>query len=445
MWRGDPATPPESEREIAVVHRPKYDDWSLPKGKVDAGEQLVVTARREVCEETGVDRRLRSGRRRAALPGRRRPEVRPLLGDGRRDTAHSRRRTKSTSWWLPEAAAAQALLRHDRRLLNWFANMPMATATILLVRHAARAERSAGRATTRCGRWTRRAGARRAADRVARATSPSGSLSADLVRCCRHPSRPLPCSACRRHGADARQDAAGNDSPGRGRLGARLLAEGRPAMLCSQGEVIPDLIRWPPRRRVRLDVHAPQGQRVGAVVRRRSAGGRGLPTGPRARRFRVARPRPHTLPGMRATVLHAPKDVRLETVEDPKLLTSTDAVVRVVRRLRLRQRPVALPRRSTHVDRAAAHRARVRRRRRGGRLRGRHACGPATSSSRRSCTPTAPACTAGTASRRRCSHGGFWGGTTATADRSTAARASTCGSRWPTARSSRPRGRPTTR
>lgn len=39
--------------EIAVVHRPKYDDWSLPKGKPDAGERLVEAAVREVWEETG--------------------------------------------------------------------------------------------------------------------------------------------------------------------------------------------------------------------------------------------------------------------------------------------------------------------------------------------------------------------------------------------------------
>lgn len=39
--------------EVAVVHRPRYDDWSLPKGKVDRGEALPVTARRELAEETG--------------------------------------------------------------------------------------------------------------------------------------------------------------------------------------------------------------------------------------------------------------------------------------------------------------------------------------------------------------------------------------------------------
>jgi 8-oxo-dGTP diphosphatase len=40
--------------ETAVVHRPKYDDWSLPKGKLDAGEHPLVAAVREVGEETGL-------------------------------------------------------------------------------------------------------------------------------------------------------------------------------------------------------------------------------------------------------------------------------------------------------------------------------------------------------------------------------------------------------
>ena len=70
------------DREMAVVHRPKYDDWSMPKGKVDAGEQFVVTARREVVRRDRAHGGVRTGHRRAALPGRGRHEVRPLLGYG---------------------------------------------------------------------------------------------------------------------------------------------------------------------------------------------------------------------------------------------------------------------------------------------------------------------------------------------------------------------------
>ena len=43
---------------VLLVHRPKYDDWSFPKGKQDPGEDDVVTAVREVAEETGVEVRL---------------------------------------------------------------------------------------------------------------------------------------------------------------------------------------------------------------------------------------------------------------------------------------------------------------------------------------------------------------------------------------------------
>ncbi len=45
---GDEAT------EVAVVHRPRYDDWSFPKGKLDPGETFEDAALREVREETGL-------------------------------------------------------------------------------------------------------------------------------------------------------------------------------------------------------------------------------------------------------------------------------------------------------------------------------------------------------------------------------------------------------
>lgn len=45
-------------RSVLLVHRPKYDDWSFPKGKLDRGERSATAAVREVLEETGVQVRL---------------------------------------------------------------------------------------------------------------------------------------------------------------------------------------------------------------------------------------------------------------------------------------------------------------------------------------------------------------------------------------------------
>lgn len=52
LWRRAQATGQDGI-EVGLVHRPKYDDWSLPKGKLDRGEHIVACAVREVLEETG--------------------------------------------------------------------------------------------------------------------------------------------------------------------------------------------------------------------------------------------------------------------------------------------------------------------------------------------------------------------------------------------------------
>ncbi len=44
----------DGESRVAVVHRPRYDDWSLPKGKLEPGEEFSAAAVREVEEETGL-------------------------------------------------------------------------------------------------------------------------------------------------------------------------------------------------------------------------------------------------------------------------------------------------------------------------------------------------------------------------------------------------------
>jgi 8-oxo-dGTP diphosphatase len=43
---------------VLLVHRPRYDDWSFPKGKLDPGETVEEAALREVLEETGVKCRI---------------------------------------------------------------------------------------------------------------------------------------------------------------------------------------------------------------------------------------------------------------------------------------------------------------------------------------------------------------------------------------------------
>jgi 8-oxo-dGTP diphosphatase len=73
--------------EIALIHRPRYDDWSHPKGKLKAGESEEQAALREVKEETGMDCVLG-----AALPTTRYP-----VGD----------RPKSVRYWAAEAVAGE--------------------------------------------------------------------------------------------------------------------------------------------------------------------------------------------------------------------------------------------------------------------------------------------------------------------------------------------------
>ena len=49
---------PGGDIEVVLVHRPRYDDWTLPKGKLDPGESYESAALREVTEETGLICRL---------------------------------------------------------------------------------------------------------------------------------------------------------------------------------------------------------------------------------------------------------------------------------------------------------------------------------------------------------------------------------------------------
>ena len=84
--------------EVAVVHRPRYRDWSLPKGKLDAGETWEQAALREVEEETGTAVRARRGARAIALSRPQGPaQAGPLVGDATARRRASSPGTRSTS------------------------------------------------------------------------------------------------------------------------------------------------------------------------------------------------------------------------------------------------------------------------------------------------------------------------------------------------------------
>lgn len=107
LWRRTPRGP-----EIALVHRPKYDDWSHPKGKLRAGEDGPRAARREVREETGMECVLG-----APLPTSRyrvhgQPkEVRYWAAEATTGSFTPNRETDDLLWLPP--AAARDRLTHD--------------------------------------------------------------------------------------------------------------------------------------------------------------------------------------------------------------------------------------------------------------------------------------------------------------------------------------------
>jgi 8-oxo-dGTP diphosphatase len=98
VWRADGA----GGVELVAVHRPRYDDWSLPKGKLDDGESWEEAALREVAEEVGLACRLG-------------PEL-PTVA-----YTDNKGRSKAVRYWLmePEDGAADFTPNDEVDAMRW--------------------------------------------------------------------------------------------------------------------------------------------------------------------------------------------------------------------------------------------------------------------------------------------------------------------------------------
>ncbi|HEX2074789.1 MAG TPA: NUDIX hydrolase [Geodermatophilus sp.] len=172
--------------ETAVVHRPRYDDWSLPKGKPDGGEHLLQTAVREVREETGLDvvvgrRSLRTEYGTSAGPKQVDYWLMEVVGGGFAPNSE----VDELRWLPPGEAAALCTHEHDRAVVADLARTDVPQApSLLLVRHGTAGDKSEWDGPDELRPLDRRgrAQARRLAE-VLPLFGPTAVLSADRTRC----------------------------------------------------------------------------------------------------------------------------------------------------------------------------------------------------------------------------------------------------------------------
>jgi 8-oxo-dGTP pyrophosphatase MutT (NUDIX family) len=235
--------------EVVVVHRPRYDDWSLPKGKLDAGEHALTAAVREIGEETGL--RVVVGRRslRTSYPvpeGVKRVDYWVMQAVG--GTFEPNHEVDELRWLPVDAAAALCSHEPDRVVVADLArtDVPLMP-SLILVRHGRAGDRASwhGPDELRPLDDKGRRQAQRLAD-VLPAFRPTAVFSAcrtrceqtvaPLAECLGLPVEPLPEMGEEEFDADPE---AGTSAVER-----LLVPTGRPGVtvVCSQGGAIPSVL-----------------------------------------------------------------------------------------------------------------------------------------------------------------------------------------------------------
>ena len=230
--------------EVAVVHRPRYHDWSLPKGKIDPGEDPAACALREVEEETGIRARIVAAAGTVRYPvGVGIKQVDYFLMRPRRSFGFAPNEEVDELRWLGVGEAAETLsYSFDQQLVAAVA--PPDDSALHLVRHADAGDRR---------RWQgpdeERPLSARGTEQAARLASalaplrPQRIMSSPYRRCAE---TVAPLAAALGTEIELRPELA---EGAEGDALAALIDEvvGLDAVLCSHGDVVPALlerVRW---------------------------------------------------------------------------------------------------------------------------------------------------------------------------------------------------------
>ncbi len=244
VWRSVEGS---SNLEVAIIHRPRYDDWSLPKGKVDPGETEPAAAVREIHEETG--HRAHLGHALGSVRYQVVQDVKRVRYWAARDLGGDFTATAEVDdlVWLPaKDAMGKMSYPHDRKVLRRFTRVPADTKTVLVVRHgtAGRKKRYKGDDRNRPLDKHGRAQAELLVGQLL-AFGPTSLYATDRLRCIQT-IEPLADEL----GLDiALEPTLTEEAYWQNRRKARqrvleiAAADGTP-VICTQGKVIPDLIQW---------------------------------------------------------------------------------------------------------------------------------------------------------------------------------------------------------